>query len=503
MTPESRTEYEEGGDERERGRPASLIKRELRLMNLAIDYFAPPEVRKKFADPASRGKWMPPFDPNKGNKVVRLRGQRRRVIRRIPPFASLTESWFKPTAAARRVLYKYNPFCASPMGTAQLVLAHYGQSSLKAHMERMLGSYGQDLVNTLRKEAAEMYERAGVDAIDREGVFYDRWDDEEFESYGGDQYPLKDARYERPHDGDWYTRFVIRNRATGEEIPWFFPESVYGYDRTDTLIPWVAKLVNAWLKQAPSYYPLSVQDDVVEDEVIDRIDAVITRLEQDEAYRTRILAAYNQTLKAYEPLQLLSRRIAILNDWVRETRPDLMSLRLTQALYRSRIWHRQFMLRQERELRKEDAERLRVLSAEVAKQPPAVAFVAGHYTVYTLDTKAQLEEEGLCQNHCVGGYWKDVRDGRTTIYSLRDKTLRYATIEVEQGGVRQVYGPGNKIVRDKTLRKVIAEFLVYIGAVSDEYRKEMEAVRAEKKPPETLSGLLGTNSTFSGFFAGF
>jgi hypothetical protein len=57
-----------------------------------------------------------------------------------------------------------------------------------------------------------------------------------------------------------------------------------------------------------------------------------------------------------------------------------------------------------------------------------------------------LKYEGETMGHCVGGYCPDVVEGRSKIYSLRDKKGQpHVTIEVKPGGTREI--PHNENIR--------------------------------------------------------
>ena len=66
---------------------------------------------------------------------------------------------------------------------------------------------------------------------------------------------------------------------------------------------------------------------------------------------------------------------------------------------------------------------------------------------YQLTTPQALDFESEYMGHCVGkgGYDKDVTDGGTNIYSIRDENGEpHATLEVREGAVYQCKGKGNK-----------------------------------------------------------
>ncbi|MBI1256542.1 MAG: hypothetical protein GC204_03640 [Chloroflexi bacterium] len=63
-----------------------------------------------------------------------------------------------------------------------------------------------------------------------------------------------------------------------------------------------------------------------------------------------------------------------------------------------------------------------------AYPPDAVA--AEGFDFILLNTSASLIEEGVAQDHCVGGYGDFIRAGRTLIYSMRQDGQRVATLQL-------------------------------------------------------------------------
>lgn len=311
---------------------------------------------------------------------------------------------------------------------------------------------------------------------------------------------------------------------------------LYESDRQDILVHWVAKLVNAWLKAYPRYaLDINGHSTKSESSEVDfGYDALTAAVEAENALRNATFTWLEGTQDNYHDasgvhqkyaegaLQLVAHHTILLAlvdeldqlvDWATATRPNLLSLTLNQALYQSRRWHAATV-------RKAKEERKKELEASTA----SVAFTTGPYKFYDLRTKVQLDDEGACQRHCVGSYFDAVKSGDTQIFSMRTdapgRKGRIATIEVQhrqRAGlqsfqedeppvkhsmeVTQVRGFANKTITDKAARKALGEFFAYMKFDSDEYRKEVQAAKAQQ-PPTTLGGLFGIGSTFSGLLSG-
>ena len=69
------------------------------------------------------------------------------------------------------------------------------------------------------------------------------------------------------------------------------------------------------------------------------------------------------------------------------------------------------------------------------------------FTWRELTNEAALSREGTEMGHCVGSYWREVQNGKTQIYSLRDtKNQPHITIEVSDNSLVQIKGKGNAAV---------------------------------------------------------
>lgn len=83
------------------------------------------------------------------------------------------------------------------------------------------------------------------------------------------------------------------------------------------------------------------------------------------------------------------------------------------------------------------------------------------YTWVKVFGEASLNREGEIMGHCVGSYYKEVKEGTTGIYSLRDrKNIPHVTIELDtsSASIEQIKGKANETVIVK-YRPYVLEFL--------------------------------------------
>ena len=64
----------------------------------------------------------------------------------------------------------------------------------------------------------------------------------------------------------------------------------------------------------------------------------------------------------------------------------------------------------------------------------------GGLSFVALQTGKALRAEGAAMHHCVATYWRNVVDGKSRIYSIRENGSRVATLEVT-GQLTQYKGP--------------------------------------------------------------
>jgi hypothetical protein len=120
----------------------------------------------------------------------------------------------------------------------------------------------------------------------------------------------------------------------------------------------------------------------------------------------------------------------MLAQWFVDTKPNLTKLDAADVLNEAYEWA----------LEREEGEKAQKQQGEVVH-----TFKDG-YTVQKLTTEKQLEAEGDVMQHCVGGYYDEVRRGKTEIYSIRDPKGRpHVTIEFDPKALRvkQVQGKQN------------------------------------------------------------
>lgn len=129
------------------------------------------------------------------------------------------------------------------------------------------------------------------------------------------------------------------------------------------------------------------------------------------------------------------------------------------------------------------------------------------WTLVEIHHKRSLENEGISMAHCVGGYWPAVRDGTSTIWSLReDQGVPRVTMEIENenapGGkglqriVAQAKGAYDALVVDSApLLRVRANEAVIRLLGSSRYRvsptgiSDLDAPRIAESPPVRLGVL--------------
>lgn len=110
------------------------------------------------------------------------------------------------------------------------------------------------------------------------------------------------------------------------------------------------------------------------------------------------------------------------------------------------------------------------------------------WTIRKLTTAEEAKVEGQAMGHCVGGYGSAIEEGRTEVYSLRDKNnAPHATIELAYGEVRQIQGKGNSQPIPEYQEK-IGNWLMGMENPPEVY---VEKQTATIYPPENVWGLEG------------
>jgi len=126
--------------------------------------------------------------------------------------------------------------------------------------------------------------------------------------------------------------------------------------------------------------------------------------------------------KAYSTARtspLSTNVIAGVIDWALQNNIDLMRFTVDEAIDQTVIWHDELAKNHERE------------ETESYQDPSKIVFrIENGWSVNKLDA-SDCDLEGGIMGHCVGGYSDAVADGRTNIYSLRDRRGDpHATIEM-------------------------------------------------------------------------
>lgn len=157
--------------------------------------------------------------------------------------------------------------------------------------------------------------------------------------------------------------------------------------------------------------------------------AQISRLPQLTKPQTKFIATQMEEKKIAPAYSL--RPVA---DFISQTNPPLSSW--GELVKGSDQWHKELA---------QEAKSQKTEMSEAEDANIVYKYADGWY-VLNLTTSQECTEEGAAMGHCVGGYGKDVEEGKTQILSLRDpKNRPHVTIEVRDGKVMQVYGKANAI----------------------------------------------------------
>lgn len=147
-------------------------------------------------------------------------------------------------------------------------------------------------------------------------------------------------------------------------------------------------------------------------------------------------------------------------DFLEHQRPaGLMSMSIIDVVAASQAWHDSFY------------------SSEGVGTPARPGVVVARWPdggrIERLVTKSQNEDEGKSMAHCVGGYWAQVRDDESVIYSYRDKDgISKGTVEVVFNTVGDPYieqarGVSNDPVDDIAAIRRLKQYLVERQRVED------------------------------------
>jgi hypothetical protein len=170
-----------------------------------------------------------------------------------------------------------------------------------------------------------------------------------------------------------------------------------------------------------------------------------------EVFKAAVTAYKRRKLKVSEFQDYI-----LIFDYLRRA-PNATSRGATWAslMRRQRAWHLEDA-RQNMENRKKSG--VRYSWAPIVSQ-----LQAGDLEAISLNTSEELWEEGILQRHCVGGYDHNCYLNESRIYSIRRDGDRMATLEVSLRGDkfenRQLYGPGNSKVTDKSVQALAKKIL--------------------------------------------
>jgi predicted nucleic acid-binding Zn-ribbon protein len=106
----------------------------------------------------------------------------------------------------------------------------------------------------------------------------------------------------------------------------------------------------------------------------------------------------------------IARKWPEIYDWVRQNNIELQKKTWRDAIAESDAWHAAGFANEG------------TYRGPVIPGVPVMIWPDGS-RLDRLVTAKQLQQEGKSMNHCVGGYWPDVRDNKSVVYSFRDPEL--------------------------------------------------------------------------------
>ena len=132
--------------------------------------------------------------------------------------------------------------------------------------------------------------------------------------------------------------------------------------------------------------------------------------------------------------------ISEIRDWVINMNVDISSYSPDQAMLASDEWHKMMAGKGEGKVYEPTK------PESIAYGPEWKNEEYQGWTIQKVMSENDLLAEGNKMNHCVGSYWKDVKDGDIIIYSLRDPINKpHVTMETDGEGkiVKQIRGQSN------------------------------------------------------------
>lgn len=160
--------------------------------------------------------------------------------------------------------------------------------------------------------------------------------------------------------------------------------------------------------------------------------------------RTANLTTNTETYEYNIPLNELYQIISQIWDWYRlNSIRDINSYDITRAKAASDVWHQTMIGSGEGLIYEPTNKENVVYQFQGDDEHPDW----NGWTIHKVRSPNDLKAEGNLMNHCVGGYARDVEQGRSQIFSLRDPYNKpHATIEITDNGnsVEQIQGNSNK-----------------------------------------------------------
>jgi len=168
--------------------------------------------------------------------------------------------------------------------------------------------------------------------------------------------------------------------------------------------------------------------------------------------------------------EVLDYAVEQILDWAEQTNTDLGPLRWTEAVAAAETWHTALGLTLGFGLP------IPVYPGDtVAHTWPDGA------TLVDLHSKRGLTAEGVSMGHCVGGYWAQVREGQTRIWSYRDPAgIPRATFETDMGGgeLKQLRGPKDGAIQEPPVRVRLLEAALDVVAGENLFARSVSWRRA-------------------------
>jgi hypothetical protein len=226
----------------------------------------------------------------------------------------------------------------------------------------------------------------------------------------------------------------------------------YHNEKTDALMPW---LTREWkkgrIRTKPSRDPLRLENERFATPELSWQIPVIQFMEESERHPGEYREAIPNVERTYAEKgedanqhfvypDFSVRDINHMGDFLNSNHPlkremgDIMQHQVPAFKQRIRDWDKAM----EEEAERKRAEK-RAISGETVHQWP------DGWTIKRLHTPEELRDEGDVMGHCVGNYGDEVRNGSTSIYSLRDPAgVSHVTTEIQPHYVMDESGHRHK-----------------------------------------------------------